>query len=571
MKEILLTDMSACVPATALGRDQSPNRWFLVDYTSEGGVSGTMMFSEPEKNAPEVVLPLRAAGTPLAGKYHVYVGVNYTRTPLSSGGEELAKGSVRLRLTDDRAFTVVGAEHLGKGAPGHYENKMGRLKETWNSVYEVYWKSTELSGQDLHIVPVMPDSPHDPCMANIAWIRLVEMSDEEVQDAEQDLPTDETKRLAACFCFGQLTRSTSGTTGYHPTDVRYIRELIEPFRDSDFRLILIECIRGGMCAYKTTIGSFGEPGQAWDPDWVDPLAEAIAWSRDCGCSPYVSMRMVGSGYPVKRSVLQKNSFYYANRQYAIEDEAGEYTSNLSLAYPEIRSHWISFLREALGYGADGVHLCLNRNDPFVLYEPPVLESFRESCGEDPRDLPYDEPRWLKHRCGFVNQYFREIRRMLDEEGTRAGKKLGFAVTFFHQPSPQYYAMDPQTWVDEGLVDYLMPHTLLLTNPKAVESLEPLVEITRGTEVELWPDIFPRTPSGRAYAEKLKDFYEAGADGFSFWGAEGRATRLSEWNVVKRLGHRDRMDRYADLADAYYRRCPLHTIDGVSTRYSHTDG
>ena len=281
--------------------------------------------------------------------------------------------------------------------------------------------------------------------------------------------------------------------------------------------------------------------------------------------------MVGSGYPIKLSPLQKNSFYYSHRRFAIRDEDGEPTSNLSLAYPDIRSHWISLLREALQYGADGVHLCFNRNNPFVLYEPPVRDTYRDAHGVDPLTLPYDDPGWLSHRCSFVNQYFREIRSMLDEEGNRAGRRFGFAVTFFYTPSPAYHAMDPATWVNDGLVDYLMPHTLTLTDPNSFEAIKPLVEITRGTNAELWPDIFPRSPSGRAYAEKLQEFFDAGADGFSFWSAEMRTSRMSEWNVVKRLGHKDNLERYARLADTYYRRCALHTIDGISTRYSHTDG
>ena len=569
MKEILLTDMNECLPGESLSRDQEPGKWFLVDYTAENGQAGTMMFAEPDHVVPIVTLPLGEKGVSVSGKYRIYIGVNYTRTTFSSGWFELPRGYIRLKLSGDKAFTVLGSEPLNKGAPGYYEEKMGRLKETWNSVYEVYWKSADLTGQNLHIAPIIHDSPHNPCMANLAWVRLVEMSEEESEVDAVDLPEADTKRLAACFCFGMMTGSTAGTPMYHPTDRDYIRELIEPFRESDFRLVLIECIRGEMCAYETKIGNFGGPGEAWNPEWVDPLKEAITWTRDCGCLPYISMRMVGSGYPVKRSPLQKNSFYYRSKQYAIQDEKGVATSNLSLAYPEIRAHWISLLREALQYGAEGIHLCLNRNNPFVLYESPVRDSFLQETGIDPLDLPYDDPDWLRHRCSFVTQYFREIRAMLDEEGN--GRKLGFAVTFFHTPTPQYHAMDPQTWVAEGLVDYLMPHTLSLTDLNAEQTLAPLVEITKGTRVELWPDIFPRTPSGRAYAEKLKSYYDAGADGFSFWSAEMRTTRLSEWNVVRRLGHRKNMDRYAELADTYYRRCPLHTIAGISTRYSHTDG
>ena len=566
MKEVYLNDMSACLPSTAVTRKQIPGKWFLVDYETEGGLEGTMMFAEPETPVPPVSLSLDAEGW-----HAVYIGVNYTRTELSSGWDEHPSAGVRVRLSDETGFTKIGAEALGKGAPGIYENKMGRLKETWNSVYEVFWKNVDLAGQALVISQLMPDSPGGRAIANVAWVRLVPLTEQQVIDHGADLPTAETKRLAACFCLGMITGATAGTAMYHPTDKQYMRDLIEPFRESDFELALLECIRGDICTYRTELGNFAASGQLWDPSWIDPLEEAVEWCRDCGVQPYVSMRMVGSGYPLKRSPLQRNSFYYRNREFAIRDEKGLATSNLSLGYPEIRENWISLLREALQYGADGVHLCFNRNNPFVLYEPPVSSSFEKEHGIDPLTLPYDDKKWLAHRCGFVNQYFREIRRMLDEEGKKRGDRLGFAVTFFYSPSPDYHAMDPATWVKEGLVDYLMPHTLVLGNPDNRKWVEYFANLSRGTRAKLYPDIFPRTPSGRAYAEELKPFYEAGADGFSFWSAEMRTNRLSEWAVVKRLGHRDRMDRYAELADTFWRRIPIWNLGGVSTRYSHTDG
>ena len=55
-------------------------------------------------------------------------------------------------------------------------------------------------------------------------------------------------------------------------------------------------------------------------------------------------------------------------------------TNLSLAYPGVRSYWLSLLREALAYGIDVVTIYLYRFKPFVLYEEPVVASFREKYG-----------------------------------------------------------------------------------------------------------------------------------------------------------------------------------------------
>ena len=564
-ESVSFTDMSLCPPASALSREQKEGHWFLVDYETEDGLKGVTMYASPEVETPAVTLPLN-----LKGWYSIYVGVNYTRTELSSGWAELPAAFLRVKLTDDKSYTNIRPEALFKGAPGIYENKMGRLNETWDSIYEVFWKSSYVTGQDITLSPPIKGSPGSNSIANVAWIRAVPLSEEEIEQAKGDLPVPDTKRLAGCHCLA-MSGSTSGTPMYHPTDEEYVKDLIEPFRDSDFKLLLWECIRGDVCTYRTKIARFGFVGEEWNPDWIDPLRVAVDYAHDCDLDIYISMRMVGSGRPLRRSPLQQSKYYYENQRYAILDEDGIPTSNLSLAFPEIRNHWISLLREALGYGADGVHLCFNRNVPFVLYEKPVVDSFKEEYGIDPLTLPFDDIRWLKHRASFVNQYFREIRQMLDEEGRRMGKSLGMAVTFYFKPSPEYNAMDPVTWVEEGLVDYLMPHVLSLSDLAASSYVGRLKEITEGSSTKLYPDIFPRTPSGEAYAEKLKEYYDAGADGFSFWSVEMRTTRASEWAVIKRLGHYRELDRYKAIAETFWRRVPLRTLAGISIHFSHSDG
>lgn len=564
--EVLFTDMGACSPASAISREQKPGSWFAVDYQTEDGVAGTTVYAEPEHPAPALTLRLG-----LEGWHAIHIGINYTRTELSSGWDESPAAMLRVRLSGDEAFTRIGAEFLFKGAPGNYPNKMGRLAETWNSIYEVHWKSADLTGQDLLFAQPIPGSLGSQVITAVAWVRAVKLSASAIDATRRDVPRAATRRLAACFCLGNFTGSTGGTPVYRCESADYLRELLEPFRDSDFDLFLAECIRGDMCAYPTRIGRVGEEGERWKQSWVDPMAVVVPHAQKLGMKAFVSMRMVGCTYPLKRSPMQKNLYYYRNQRFAIRDERGTVTSNLSLAYPEIRTHWIELLREALRYGADGVHLCLNRNQPFALYEEPARQSFRTKYGVDPVALDFDDPRWLGHRASFVTQYFREIRAMLDLEGARMGKRLGFAVTFYHKPSPEHFAMDPATWAREGLVDYLMPHAVTLTDPDAAETVRALKRFSLGTSVRLYPDIFPRTPSGFAYADKARELYDAGADGFSFWSAEMRTTRASEWAVVKRLGHREELGRYRDQADALWRRVPLYSLDGVALKYSHTDG
>ena len=81
--------------------------------------------------------------------------------------------------------------------------------------------------------------------------------------------------------------------------------------------------------------------------------------------------------------------------YTKKDRDGNPLTNLSLAYPKVRRYWLSLIWETMEYGVDGVQLNLNRSTPFIIYEKPVVETFEEKYGADPRKLPGDD----LSRCG----------------------------------------------------------------------------------------------------------------------------------------------------------------------------
>ena len=561
--------MSHSQPASALSREQKVGLWFLTDYETENGIKGTMMYVDSRQEPPLVTLPLNVKGW-----HKIYVGINYTRSAIGDAIHHTPWsmwGGLRIRLTADGSYTRLAQENPWRKAIGYYDEKMIGEKDAWESIYEVYWKRADLTGQSI-VFATPPNGPYaEEAITNVSWIRLVPMTDLEIRQRQKDRPTEETKKLAGCYSLGQLTGHTGATPMYHPTEPTFVTEMIEPFRDSDFKLLLWECNRGDICAYHTKIGRVGWIGEEWNPEWIDPLKVAVDYAHNCGMDLYISQRMVGSSYPYKQSPMQQNEYYYRNRQYAIRDEEGRAASTLSLAYPNIREHWIALLQEAVGYGADGVHLVLNRSYPFVLYEEPVSDSFHEKHGVDPKSLPYEDERWLRHRASYVTQFLREIRKMLDEEERRMGKSLGIAVTFHRKPYPLYYACDVERWAKEGIVNYLMPHFLHLAKDDCPGIVAEYKKMLKGTNAQLWPDIYPRTIPGEVYPAKLKAMYDAGADGFSFWSVELRTQRPSEWAVIRRLGHYSELGRYEREAQTYWKKVPLRELGGVSTHYSHTDG
>jgi hypothetical protein len=231
----------------------------------------------------------------------------------------------------------------------------------------------------------------------------------------------------------------------------------------------------------------------------------------------------------------------------------------------VRDYWLSLLREALAYGIDGLTVYLNRFHPFVLYEEPAVQSFQATHGEDPRDLPEDDPRWVQHCADYVTGFLRQVRALVDE---RPGRVL--AVTFYGGPSkydasegwhPIQYNCDVETWIREGLADYLFP-----TQYPWPSYIEKWSNMAQG-RVRIWPDLMPSRQPGEKFAAQAKSYYEAGADGICLRDAERRAPSISEWAVERYLGHRDMLDHLIQEAPTYYRRVPLKYLMGFATRYS----
>ena len=558
---IFRPDLSKCSPAARLTRSFEEAKWQMVDYETEEGVKGTMVYAPPEHDCGELTLPLEATGL-----CKIYVGINYTKCPY-----EIASpyGTVQVKLDNDAGFRRVAMEggvNFENGDP-----KVGVNNFNHKSIQETYWKTANVTGRSLVIR--QPDEPyrsqHEP-VSNLSYVKLVPLSASEEREWRASQPSADTRRGAMIFCTGQFTGHTSGTYTFHPTDLQWFRNEIAPYVNSDLGILVFEAMRGNFCLFKTKLGYMGTADNKWRDDWVEPLAAFTKLAHEAGMKIFASQRMIGAQYPMNRAPIARADNYYAHREWAKRDRDGVPLTGLSLAYPGVRAHWIGLLREALDRGIDGVQLHLNRATPFVYYEEPVVESFRKRHGIDPRTLPETDPRWQRHCADIVTDYLREVRALVDE---RPGRKL--AITFYAQPHkydddpspfhPIRYACDVETWIRDGIVDYLMP------DPNTpLDFIRTWRAIGKG-RIHIWPGLMPRTQLPSGYAKLAEKYYNAGADGYSTWDGERRAARLSEWAAVQRLGHRDQLHSLAEEGRSFYRRVPLKYLDGLSVREGFHDG
>jgi len=261
---------------------------------------------------------------------------------------------------------------------------------------------------------------------------------------------------------------------------------------------------------------------------------------------------------------------------------GHPTRHLSQAFPEVRRRYVDLFREWVEeYEADGVCIVFCRSWPYVLYEEPVTESFRERYGQDMRELDFFDERVLAHRAWFLTQLLRETRRMLDEVGERQRRRLGtcyIVPATGYRPegcpdlgpftTPRARAMDVEAWVREGLVDHLVVHIEEVGAPDGSDAraaLRPYVEQAQGSGAQVYADLYPRRQSADSMRVRAAACYAAGVDGLCFWDCQGRALRLSGWAMHRMLGHKEELDGTKAFADSLFRCVPLVALDGYPVR------
>ncbi len=559
---IYRADMSRCHPASALTRKFERDRWQLLDYETEEGIKGVMATARPEHRCVQLTLPLDVSGL-----HHIYLGINYTK---ASYTEFSPYGQLEVKLTGDIGFRNVAAETGTKLPNG--DPKIGDGQNLYKAIQETYWKTADLSGQSLVFrqpreIYRRPELAH---FANLTYVRLVPLDEDGKRRWDEIQPADDTRRGAIIYCTGNFTGHTSGTYTFHPTDEQWIRDDFAPYVGSDIKLFIFEALRGNFAVYRTKIADIGTEDNRWQENWVDPLAVYTRLAHENGLKILASMRMIGAQYPMNREPISWARHYWRMRQWAKRDRQGIPLTGLSIAFPEVRQYWLSLLRETLAYGTDGVAIYLNRGAPFVYYEEPVVRSFQEKYGLDPRTVPTSDSRWQTHCARFMSQFLREIRKLVDE---KPGRELGVTISGqtgeYDKDSSRYdpirYGCDIETWLHERIVDYLMPSPYV--DPELLRKWRRI----GGPGVHLWPDLMPRTQMPHDYAALAKKYYEAGADGYCVWDGERRQQRISEWASVQRLGHRNLLDRIIAEGPSYHRKVYLKYFAGFSVEMSFLDG
>ena len=559
-----VTDLGDCAPAGAMSYDPQHGRWRLIDYETDA-LNGTMLVGDPETHAPPVTYPLRAEGL-----HAVSIGVyGCPEGPIDAAGPGRNYTQLLAKTTDDSTFSILTLTPVPR--------------EQGESIVEVFWKVADLTGQELTLGQVtwrVAPGDHPGALnsspAKIAYVKLVQLTADEAQAWTADQARRDTKRLF-------VHNDAHGVNTLHrPTTAEEIRRHLEPYRNSDIARLYWECGMGDVAYYLSKIAriptydgltAFGpvqthnyrlgaESWRAFRDSNVDPFGAACDYAHELGIEFHASYRVAGFHFPPMHDHFDHGaSFYKRHPELRGMDRNGRGTPRLSYAYPEVRQLAAAMLTEvAQRFPVDGVCLLYNRRPPLVEYEPPVVEGFQAEYGEDPRQLEDDDPRWLSYRARTLTLFMREVRDAMDHVAEEQGRDRRIEVSAIVVSTEQenlYNAMDLKAWVDQGLVDTLIPYS---SEPNVggngrswtdVRDLDYFIGITKGTPCRLAPNIMPRHTTAEDYRRRALALYEAGIEDLFFWDCDILQARLEDmvpWQTLCRLGHREEVEAWRSTGE-----------------------
>ena len=549
---IILSDMTRCQPAEAVDKERKRYHWHAIAYEAEG-LSGTMIGASSRMEAPTVTLPLGVTGW-----HAVYVGI--WNPHYAYDGDML----VKVKLTDDPCFQPIWEPEPVLTWPGTVELK------------EAFFKYADLTGEDLLIAQQSKGNTHK---AFVAYVKLVPLSGQEVEAIEKDRARTDTRNLTAL-------NDGNGLFYDAPTTPAELLEEVEQYRYSDVGVLLFAASSGDVVNYPSKIT---QPWLAGTGDAVTnerflllrdsvkalldkkivPIEVFADHLHPMGIDVHAMFRMgIIGDIPPSDLWHAENGLVGRRPDLRMIDRDGTPIEKASYALPEVREFMLSLMREvAEWYDIDGINLGWSRGPQFVGYEDVVVKDFMEEYGQDPRDLDEHDYRLERHRAGYLTEFTRQARQMVDEVGRKKGKKIELSAMGYTANVAQnlFYGYDILTWITEDLLD-----TILLSCP--VEAV--VLEAIRTHKCKLTTHLMPCSPEATAAppetARMAQLGYETGVDGFWYWDMNGKQTKPEHWEILRQVGDREQMDAFVKKLPKM-KTIPVKTVAGFDVCHTTNRG
>lgn len=594
-KEIIFSDLgSLCQPQAHISPVRALGKWNAVYYeTAE--VKGTLLAALGESFPEDVHLSPK-----LTGWYRVFVGIPAC---WSSGSRSV----LNLQMTKDQISTQFSHQ-----AQPYFARQQ---------IQEAFWRCADMTDQEILIHKYPEGKALD---AVVAWLRFVPMDEAEVEAFRKDQERKDTKRIYA-------TNDMHGMICIHGFRIaEEWRSVIDDYDQSDTEWFSFEDIRAFVNGPAAT-GTWETSAFPRDVDkrvqrfyqesyTLPMLKEVVDYGHSKGLKICSSLRMGAWGmeFPFDQCYFD-NQFFKNHQHFRCIDRDGDPISTMSYLFPEVQEYIIGHLLDTARLGVDAVELIATRGIPYLLFEKPFMDAFAEKYREDPRTLPFDDPRVMELRCELMTGFFRRVRQALDETCGKGKVRLHLRCLFSLYDN-RYIGIDVERLAREGIIqgiisypqrlrevltedlwqpdgqhidlekyhravrqgneplirrntdfDFLPPEPDtrgVLQGPESQHvRIQEFMDLERQYGVTVYFDILPRIMMPEEIQKRVLDLYHCGAERFSFWDTYSRAPARLCWSMLRRAGHKEELETWDDGKGEWYRICRVLKYENMDvTRY-----
>jgi hypothetical protein len=363
---------------------------------------------------------------------------------------------------------------LGKLSGEPFPEYLQTPRGATSRVAEAYWKAADLTGKTIHILQPPAPMAHKGAgwMGGISHIRLVPMSEQEVAAAkhEIELPPLNQRLFAMLDVTDEIFWNGTAETEED------IHAMIWRHQQAGFGRIYWRCF--GTCLDNSPAVPAAAPRwsdedeAAWKEKnhcvagWkdyfglaqrFDPLKVAVEYGRTIGADVHAMVRLTNFNRPPYANFWHDHPEFRAQMLAYKKDENGKriptlpykrvpYSRVLSFAYPEVRTFYVSFLKQIASTGTKGILLDMLRHPPIAGYEPIVADEFKKRFGKDMEPLDvYSDPQ--------IQELFSEyLRAFLVELRAAVGPDIEIAVRC---RGPEAFGFRGKEFIEAGLVNTIM--------------------------------------------------------------------------------------------------------------------
>lgn len=443
---------------------------------------------------------------------------------------------------------------------------------------EVFFKVADLSERNL-VVSQEASGQHGACLC---YLKLVPLTDQEVMALRQEQSGQKTRRLIGTM------DGFSFLHAHHPKTEEEVRELFEPFRNSDFGTIWWQFTGADLVNYQSEYGTisgdamevFPRAGDGYFTDSVRTLIRngvdlthlAVEACRDMGIKIHICLRPAAwkAGWPFEEYFCSR--FYEAHPEWRCYDSNGVPAARMSFAVPQVRAHLLNILQETLESEPDGLSILYNRGVPLILWEDAFCVLFRERYGADALRVPEDDPRIYELRADIMTQWMRQVRELLDGFQKRRQLKQRLvlsAMCLGTEADNRKFGLDVARWVKEGLIDQIGVCPGAMHSSTNQIDVDYYKSVIAGTDVTFYPGMIAwRLPNPKDLFRQADAWYEAGADGIMVWDPEAKMADGRFWSKLSRMGHKKEVKLWtSDCGQAPYAADILAIGDDPPSRWS----